>query len=146
MDRNPKHPQNKRIRMLSLSARRAWIEIFWNRRCQNNGSVALRKESVDRNLTPKSVFPTPTQSLSARRAWIEMYYYLWALAYCTSLFARRAWIEISDSRGTVHQFSVALRKESVDRNICLMLLFLIWAASLSARRAWIEIRHKCASF
>ena len=35
---------------LSLSARRAWIEI-WNRRCQQwQYIVALRKESVDRNL------------------------------------------------------------------------------------------------
>ena len=34
---------------------------------------------------------------------------------------------------------VALRKESVDRNCDVQLLFLIVQLSLSARRAWIEI-------
>ena len=34
---------------------------------------------------------------------------------------------------------VALRKESVDRNIMLMMLSMVAIPSLSARRAWIEI-------
>ena len=33
----------------SLSARRAWIEIFVNLRVLDGSKVALRKESVDRN-------------------------------------------------------------------------------------------------
>ena len=33
----------------SLSARRAWIEIWENARIRPAGRVALRKESVDRN-------------------------------------------------------------------------------------------------
>ena len=79
-----------------------------------------------------------------------------------SLSARRAWIEISIRKSTpAKPFSVALRKESVDRNICVGFPFpLIIVAlrkesvdrnnhslnlpsspieSLSARRAWIEI-------
>ena len=35
---------------LSLSARRAWIEIYLVRDAKNGGGVALRKESVDRNV------------------------------------------------------------------------------------------------
>ena len=38
---------------------------------------------------------------------------------------------------------VALRKESVDRNICITLKCLPVLASLSARRAWIEILMRC---
>ena len=59
--------------MLSLSARRAWIEIrltdmsaAWNR-------VALRKESVDRNRLVAGSLITLGGSLSARRAWIEIF-------------------------------------------------------------------------
>ena len=59
--------------MMSLSARRAWIEIF-----SNPGSTTL-------------TFP----SLSARRAWIEM-------------------LDVSLNYKEVF---VALRKESVDRNL-----------------------------
>ena len=57
--------------------------------------VALRKESVDRNVATVSVLLVNGVSLSARRAWIEIrrdvILRLWA---CPSLSARRAWIEI----------------------------------------------------
>ena len=57
--------------------------------------VALRKESVDRNIT-RGQLPTPEPpSLSARRAWIEI-------------------LESKQIDPSVMQ--VALRKESVDRN------------------------------
>ena len=36
-------------------------------------TVALRKESVDRNTSCKRVLPKQAKSLSARRAWIEIY-------------------------------------------------------------------------
>ena len=124
----------------SLSARRAWIEIisvrghgFWPR-------VALRKESVDRNLAGGHFIDLGQKSLSARRAWIEIisvrghgFWPRWSLSArrawieivdvvsvqhgCESLSARRAWIEIVH-RGPHHFYlGVALRKESVDRNI-----------------------------
>ena len=56
--------------------------------------VALRKESVDRNV----FWMAP--NLPLRR----------------SLSARRAWIEIAAIRRAVWSYYVALRKESVDRN------------------------------
>ena len=57
-------------------------------------AVALRKESVDRNMF-ESNSPTPTVK---------------------SLSARRAWIEILTVNLPYHKIRVALRKESVDRN------------------------------
>ena len=79
---------------LSLSARRAWIEIVMQEIAQQRKQVALRKESVDRNafglsyfyiikvaLRKESVDRNPKNpvirinevpSLSARRAWIEI--------------------------------------------------------------------------
>ena len=57
--------------------------------------VALRKESVDRNIIlPKQLDRTPP-SLSARRAWIEMLKRRLHEPCLVSLSARRAWIEIS---------------------------------------------------
>ena len=58
-------------------------------------SVALRKESVDRNLGAMQIEIIVVESLSARRAWIEI-----CGGACVRLSA----------------LSVALRKESVDRN------------------------------
>ena len=46
-------------------------------------------------------------------------------------------IQIKDTRKT--RKKVALRKESVDRNILSVHFILAFYASLSARRAWIEI-------
>ena len=79
--------------------------------------VALRKESVDRNLLLLVHVLEGSMSLSARRAWIE--------------------IRVPSS--TVIVILVALRKESVDRNIRREISLIRPYASLSARRAWIEI-------
>ena len=78
--------------------------------------VALRKESVDRNLETENCVAPATTSLSARRAWIE-------IGLPGRVAARPA---------------VALRKESVDRNMPRENL-VNGVGSLSARRAWIEI-------
>ena len=110
---------------VSLSARRAWIEIIEaDKICKPPVKVALRKESVDRNpyvplakvrhcevaLRKESVdrnrghgvWPRRSVwSLSARRAWIE----IWAsgprATGAGSLSARRAWIEILYTSATV---------------------------------------------
>ena len=58
----------------SLSARRAWIEIIDYIIDYVNDAVALRKESVDRNLLVAGFRTTRGGSLSARRAWIEIKY------------------------------------------------------------------------
>ena len=78
-------------------------------------------------------------SLSARRAWIEILLRGYDTWIDGSLSARRAWIEISMLCSAEKCLAVALRKESVDRNLSMGLdgRFKLW--SLSARRAWIEI-------
>ena len=67
------------------------MSVAWNRFTQ----VALRKESVDRNIQTKDTPKKQEKSLSARRAWIE-------IIMLTAI---------------VIGYVVALRKESVDRNI-----------------------------
>ena len=81
----------------SLSARRAWIEILASRLADMSAAVALRKESVDRNLS---------MGLDGR-------FKLWSLS------ARRAWIEMTRTAFWFFVALVALRKESVDRNFAL---------------------------
>ena len=147
---------------MSLSVRRAWIEIkIWY--CGTSiGLVALRKESVDRNFAVIVGQHQAHASLSARRAWIEIEIPHGRLCPLrSSLSARRAWIEILELSIVINSRSVALRKESVDRNRQLLqepflsyvalrkesvdrnthpiLLFRLPLMSLSARRAWIEI-------
>ena len=100
-------------------------------------------------------------SLSARRAWIEIPAGCWRESRRASLSARRAWIEIPICFGSLAGPSVALRKESVDRNflsrgdvLCLTVALRKESVdrntksplkdnttdrSLSARRAWIEM-------
>ena len=94
MDRNTKHPQHKLISMLSLSARRAWIEIASGSLSDTSEVVALRKESVDRNFLPLVLILPKIGSLSARRAWIEIFFSCSGYFRFSSLSARRAWIEI----------------------------------------------------
>ena len=58
-------------------------------------AVALRKESVDRNLAMEELRRAVWRSLSARRAWIEIRHQQHGVAQVIgSLSARRAWIEI----------------------------------------------------
>ena len=102
---------------MSLSARRAWIEIHNHLLRTIPRIVALRKESVDRNYAANAVDQILPGSLSARRAWIEIVMQEIAQQRKQSLSARRAWIEIWNSFGK--------------RTFRLQ--------SLSARRAWIEI-------
>ena len=105
------------LQRMSLSARRAWIEINGAHGCCSVVDVALRKESVDRNSTISATFKRDFESLSARRAWIEIILdIIPPTKGRRSLSARRAWIEIT----------------AFDA-------FLTAPASLSARRAWIEI-------
>ena len=79
---------------MSLSSRRAWIEISLYVSVMNQFSVALLTESVDRNIDPIAREDRLLWSLSSRRAWIEM--------VCLVRADRRR--------------PVALLTESVDRN------------------------------
>ena len=79
--------------------------------------VALRKESVDRN-----IFPTrsrPTGAVALRKESVDR-----------NLGADQHGLDLN---------GVALRKESVDRNPTIKAMRGDRKASLSARRAWIEI-------
>ena len=147
---------------LSLSARRAWIEIpagCWRdaRRAvalrkesvdRNYCSgyfrfsrlVALRKESVDRNHKDLTQWFRDYGSLSARRAWIEILFRIGSRSQKPNVALRKESVDrnhITLFRQT--NICVALRKESVDRNKRYIINTSknIW--SLSARRAWIEI-------
>ena len=94
VDRNKYVVQCRKTMGVSLSARRAWIEMRSGLQpliaslvalrkesvdrnlplvliLQKTG-VALRKESVDRNLLALLTLKSMTGSLSARRAWIEI--------------------------------------------------------------------------
>ena len=80
---------------MSLSARRAWIEIAKSTPEEAKRRVALRKESVDRNVPGQNLINGISLSLSARRAWIEIENNLsMSCSVGKSLSARRAWIEI----------------------------------------------------
>ena len=69
------------------------------------------------------IISTYIASLSARRAWIEIARFSASLILRSSLSARRAWIEIVVGRSEGGWLSVALRKESVDRNkACTMII------------------------
>ena len=79
-------------------------------------NVALRKESVDRNLRTATLNSLPAVAL--RKESVD-----------------RNWESLTRSEPG----KVALRKESVDRNRAGLLLGGKSGKSLSARRAWIEI-------
>ena len=68
----------------SLSARRAWIEIWLFGLLCAFVSVALRKESVDRNNSAFFIMYASVWSLSARRAWIEIVAYSWLFVWIAS--------------------------------------------------------------
>ena len=78
----------------SLSARRAWIEINTRNQPANPKRVALRKESVDRNLTWHCM--SEDVSVALRKESVDRN------INCNSNFTQKK--------------HVALRKESVDRN------------------------------
>ena len=112
---------------MSLSARRAWIEIQCNTVIDGQSAVALRKESVDRNSTYVTRLPRAQVSLSARRAWIEITMRRdFKMLHLLSLSARRAWIEMTYDGLIASANFVALRKESVDRNVAPDISSKIW--------------------
>ena len=73
---------------------------------------------MDRNNIEPANLTVSTTSLSARRAWIEICGGACARRLALlSLSARRAWIEILTDDVSTGGKIVALRKESVDRNV-----------------------------
>ena len=80
--------------LLSLSARRAWIEIGHSIHVHSRNSVALRKESVDRNRF-RDVCQSSKLLVALRKESVDR--------------------NVKWQQGEV-SYGVALRKESVDRN------------------------------
>ena len=73
---------------------------------------------MDRNVNLRVLDGSKSSSLSVRRAWIEMIFEEQTEQdSTTSLSVRRAWIEIKVYGYGDNKKIVALRKESVDRNI-----------------------------
>ena len=79
--------------------------------------VALRKESVDRNKTIKEAQAYVKQSLSARRAWIEIQVFGNDLRGGRVALRKESVDRNCTRLVTGCEHIVALRKESVDRNI-----------------------------
>ena len=117
MDRNAPVKCNVTGDTLSLSARRAWIEIEIIAEMFNQVAVALRKESVDRN-TVRAV-PVRQYYVALRKESVDRNVdnALYDVQSGKSLSARRAWIEIFQWAHIRSAPRVALRKESVDRNL-----------------------------
>ena len=81
-----------------------------------DANVALRKESVDRNLSVSGVDDTSRVALRKESVDRNLPIIRSTVSVISSLSARRAWIEIVDVNGVQGYRTVALRKESVDRN------------------------------
>ena len=79
--------------------------------------VALRKESVDRNM-PRENLVNGICLVALRKESVDRNAIVNTVIFCImgSLSARRAWIEIQQVCLTCRVDFVALRKESVDRN------------------------------
>ena len=95
---------------------------------------------MDRNTTTTTICTASRKSLSARRAWIEITTRTRTPIGCVVALRkesvdRNLWWGVRKAVGSL----VALRKESVDRNYIIKVTRYTPAASLSARRAWIEI-------
>ena len=101
--------------VLSLSARRAWIEIFYSLKRRLHEPVALRKESVDRNLTWHCM--SEDVSVALRKESVDRNPVSALSATPTKVALRKE--SVDRNPYLLWQFGrarVALRKESVDRN------------------------------
>ena len=96
VDRNNEKALLRTDSKTSLSARRAWIEIFRRARIKSaHRCVALRKESVDRNAACAKIGPSGLR-VALRKESVDRNEFncLYAAKALLSLSARRAWIEI----------------------------------------------------
>ncbi len=116
VDRNLVGCIDRAIDIMSLSARRAWIEIAMTSQISVSTVVALRKESVDRNVNLRVLDGSKSSSLSARRAWIEILTDDVSTGGKIVALRKESVDRNSPSRFGWRLSCVALRKESVDRN------------------------------
>ncbi len=123
---------------MSLSARRAWIEILCLPDIIAAGPVALRKESVDRN--PMAARTSSRWSVALRKESVDRNVAYLATSARLTVALRKESVDrnIADY-AKPEWLRVALRKESVDRNRPGVPIPGPGGRSLSARRAWIEM-------
>ena len=92
--------------------------------------VALRKESVDRNISPPFINSMILTSLSARRAWIEIFVPFDVIRPAIVALRKESVdrnVGVAEGADFEH---VALRKESVDRNVSAFDVLAISAVAL----------------
>ena len=91
--------------------------LWWGVRKAVGSLVALRKESVDRNIFVLWTVPNRLLSLSARRAWIEIKC-CFVIVLADPVALRKESVDRNNISTNNHVgiSKVALRKESVDRN------------------------------
>ena len=94
---------------------------------------------MDRNDGLPKIDTLKLRSLSARRAWIEIVKYLGDIDWTTVALRKESVDRNANHPQTSPLYNVALRKESVDRNDSLLEEQARLVQSLSARRAWIEM-------
>ena len=123
----------------SLSARRAWIEIQAAAGCPGQPSgVALRKESVDRNILGLVVLVASLVAL--RKESVDRNSnHTNHMQQCVVALRKESVDRNCPAWQGIRCLRVALRKESVDRNYNGPYSGARALRSLSARRAWIEI-------
>ena len=138
MDRNIVLPPPILLPVSSLSARRAWIEIGCSARNSLLYTVALRKESVDRNRDNEMALQEGMVALRKESVDRNQRVKKQLIAYRVALRKESVDRNAGNALRHAHQ-GVALRKESVDRNRAVSNSLVIKLPSLSARRAWIEI-------
>ena len=125
---------------MSLSARRAWIEIWSAVLTELLILVALRKESVDRNYAANAVDQILPVALRKESVDRNPYIPLAKVRHCEVALRKESVDRNVHTHIVYIAFGVvALRKESVDRNLRLVHMLECSIRSLSARRAWIEI-------
>ncbi len=95
VDRNTQRRDFKALGLLSLSARRAWIEMGFVDPDADTLTVALRKESVDRNLI-SAITSEYDKMVALRKESVDRNILGFGFTFCHvwSLSARRAWIEM----------------------------------------------------
>ena len=116
MDRNLDTVQVVVVVVQSLSARRAWIEIDWASVITAMTSVALRKESVDRNTVVSAVLLM--SSVALRKESVDRNFNaVQVVVVVVHVALRKESVDRNVLFSSLLPFAmVALRKESVDRN------------------------------
>ena len=110
-------PPRGTVSRRSLSARRAWIEMSWFLSALSDSVVALRKESVDRNVGVAQGADSGDKVALRKESVDRNFYYSTSDADWVRVALRKESVDRNTSLLCINSMThVALRKESVDRN------------------------------